>query len=173
MKDEEKMLIKIIFEIKPNLNASHIDEKIAKEVFPLVQNRINRPVSSVTSHWFLILQPLILSNMYGKLEYPITAAIFSHLVTQKIESVQDVNWKNLLRIWPFQNEKSLKAIVNRANDDARVPSDRIKLYEKLQVLLRYYANKKITPKKMRSYRDIIDFYERIMKKKRQAEYKKL
>ena len=171
--DEEKILIKTIFEIKPDLNASHIDEKIAKEIFPLVHTRINRPLPSIMSHWFLILQPLILSNMYGKLEYPITAAVFSHLITQRVESVHDINWSNLLHIWPFQNEKSLKSIVNRASDDARLPPGKDKLYEKLHVLLQYYANKKITPKKMRTYRDIIEFYETIMKKKRQAEYKKM
>ena len=171
--DEEKMLIKSIFEIKPHLNASHVDERTAKEIFPLVQNRINRPVPSMLSHWFLVLQPIILSYMYGKLEQPITAAIFSHLITRKVKSIQNIDWKILLHIWPFQNERSLKAIISRANDDPRVPSNKVELYEKLHVLLPYYANKKITPKKMRSNKNIIDFYEAIMKKKRQEEYKTL
>ena len=169
--EEEKMFIKTIFKIKSDLSASHIDEKVAKELFPLIQTRVNRPVSSMTSHWFLILQPLILSNMYGKLDYPITAAIFTHLITQKVCSVNDVNWKDLLTVFPFQNERSLKAIVNRANGDSRVPPQKMKLYEKMHVLLQFYANKKITPQKMKANRDVISFYEDLMVKRRQKAYK--
>ena len=109
--------------------------------------------------------------MYGKLDYPITAAIFTHLITQKVYSVNDVNWKDLLTVFPFQNERSLKAIVNRANGDSRVPPQKMKLYEKMHVLLQFYANKKITPQKMKANRDVISFYEDLMVKRRQKAYK--
>ena len=171
--EEQKRLIKLIFEMKPEFSACNITEHVAKEMFPAIQTRVNRPLSSITSHWFCILQPVILSHMYGKLEYPIISAIFSHLISQKVNTIVDIDWKNLLRIWPFQTEKSLKAIVNRANDDARLPPDKVILYEKLHTLLPYYVNKKISPKKMKSNQELVNFYEGVMIQKRQNSYKKL
>ena len=171
--EEEKILIKGIFQVRQDFNASHINETAAKNIFPRLQPLVNRPLSSITSHWFLILQPLILSHIYGKLDFPITASIFSNLISRKVRSLQDVNWKELLQLWPFQNERSLRAIVSRANDDVRVPSNKVHLYEKLHVLRPYYVNKKTSSKKVQTNKEIIDFYEEIMLKKRQNAFKNL
>ena len=169
--EEEKNLIKSIFKVNKDFNASHIDETVAKNIFPRLQNKLNRPLSSIISHWFLILQPLILAHVYGKSDLPIIPSIFSNLISQKVKSLEDVNWKELHRLWPFQNERSLKAIVSRANDDSRVPANKVKLYEKLHVLRPYYLNKKTSSKKSQTNKEIINFYEKIMLEKRQNAFK--
>ena len=169
--DEEKILIESIFKVNKDFNASHIDETVAKDIFPRLQNKLNRPLSSIISHWFLILQPLILAHVYGKSDLPIIPSIFSNLISQKVKSLEDVNWKELHRLWPFQNERSLKAIVSRANDDSRVPANKVKLYEKLHALRPYYLNKKKSSKKSQTNQEIINFYEKIMLEKRQNAFK--
>ena len=88
-----------------------------------------------------------------------------------MKSLEDVNWKELHRLWPLQNERSLKAIVSRANDDSRVPANKVKLYEKLHVLRPYYLNKKKSAKKSQANQEIINFYEKIMLEKRQNTFK--
>ena len=43
--EEEKILIKGIFDIKQDFNASHVDETTAKKIFPRLQSLVNRPFS--------------------------------------------------------------------------------------------------------------------------------
>ena len=168
--EEDKRLIEMIFKIEPNLDASKIDEQIAEKIFQQIKVSLKRPVSSITRRWLVSLQPILLSSMYGKLNVPITSAIFSYLISQKVRSFYDINWTTLLKIWPFQTEKSLKVIVQRAVNDPKVTEKEI-LFEKLILLLPFYTNKTLTPLKKSYNESIVSYYNNIKTKKRQSEYR--
>merc|ERR1712059_58765 len=108
--EEQKLLMKAIFERKPYLKANQITGDTIKEIYPTIKSKVNRPLNSITNHRFCTMQPLILSWLHGKEECPIMSEILRHLVAHRVKNIQDIDWDASVRRWPFQNEKNLRCI---------------------------------------------------------------
>merc|ERR1712096_301411 len=115
--------------------------------------------------WGEMLQPILLSNMYGKLDFLITAPLFVELIRQRVTSVADISWNRLIELWPFQTIKSLKRIVLNASRDKRAEHKTV-LHQKLKVLFEFYKRKKITPTARGFRENIVGLYNSEMCEKR-------
>ena len=131
--EEDKLLIRKLLEIT-NLNVKEISAKVVRDNAEILTQYLDRQPSSIIGRWRGYLQPIILSSIHGKLNINVTPEIYMFLISQKIKTIEEIDWNELLNRWPFQTEESLKLMVRAANTPGKTPECKY-LHQRLGKLL--------------------------------------
>lgn len=131
--EEDKLLIRKLLEIT-NLNVKEISAKVVRDNAEILTQYLDRQPSSIIGRWRGYLQPIILSSIHGKLNINVTPEIYMFLISQKIKTIEEIDWNELLNRWPFQTEESLKLMIRAANTPGKTPECKF-LHQRLCKLL--------------------------------------
>jgi hypothetical protein len=92
---------------------------------------LNRHPQNVLSRWYQI-KPTLLSYHKGSLQMDIKAEFFKYIVEMKVHATQDIDWPNVIKLFPGQNPRSLHNMFRYIGQF----SGKIPLYEALKTYLK-------------------------------------
>ena len=77
------------------------DGKISKEDWQKIGKKLQRSPSAANQHWMYVLEPMLKKYHAGTLYMDLKEVLINHLVEQKLNYAQDVNWNELVQLSKF------------------------------------------------------------------------
>jgi len=108
--EEEKFMIETLF-MNKDLGITAI-RSINSSDYKNFQP-IKRNASQVRSHCEIYIKPILLKYHYGKLGCSSKYDFMCYVVENKIRSVKEINWKEVLQIFPYETTLSLHQALNQ------------------------------------------------------------
>ena len=102
--DEDKFIIDTLF-MNKELGISGIHSINYSDYKNFQQ--IKRKPSQVKPHYEIFIKPILLKYHYGKLGYNSKYDFMRYVVENKIKSVKEIQWKEVLKLFPYETVHSL------------------------------------------------------------------
>ena len=126
-----------------------------KEIWKIEQ--IKRKPSQVKPHYEIFIKPILLKYHYGKLGYNSKYDFMRYVVENKIKSVKEIQWKEVLKLFPYETVHSLTHDVTSIfRYHKKSPLD--DLYLVFQEYIKCYDEKQPTEDKIEYQNNIVDIY---------------
>ena len=150
--DEDKFVIEQLFMNKElgidTINSIvHSDHKSFQE--------IKRNANQVQTHYEAYIKPILLSYYYGKMDYNWKYDFLCYVVENKITSVKEIQWNEVVKLFPYQTRQSMH-IAQMHIFQQHSPLD--DLYLVVQEKLSNYKEKYPTEEEIEYRSQIVEIY---------------
>ncbi len=136
-KEETEVFLNFIFnDAKSNpgvVNDIEYIENLPSSVVLKSAKILNRRPEYVLSRWYQKIKPTLLSYHNGTLQMDIIKAdFFKYIVENKVHATQDIDWPNVIKLFPVHNRVSLNCMLT----SNLKYSGKIPLYEAAETYLK-------------------------------------
>merc|ERR1712080_580072 len=101
------------------------------------------------------IKPVLLSYHYGKMDYNWKYAFLCYVVEKKITSAKEIQWKEVVKLYPYQTQRSLHALLHNISQyHSNSPLDN--LYLVVQKRINYYREKDLTEDEIEYRSEIVE-----------------
>ena len=121
--------------------------------------RLGRDKRFVLKRWLGILKPILISYHIGSLHHSWRESFYNYLVEKKVVGIQDLDYKELTRLFPEQNSVSLNKALSvflLMRDFKKIP-----LYQIIQDKLPTLKCRQETEKARNFREEIVKIYEKV------------
>ena len=114
--DEDFKILKFVHENSDISSVTSLKSITRKSLYPL-SNVLQRAGNKISNHWMNTILPNILAHLYGAAHLQWKEDFLKYLVNEKILSISDICWQDVLIRWPFLTKSQasiyLSEIINR------------------------------------------------------------
>ena len=152
---EHSVLIEHFFQDKKQL-AEEIVHSLTASDFKEVSLRLNRAYINVYNHWLGYLKPVLLDYHSGSLYKNFKSLFFDYLIEKKVTATQEIDWREVERLFSTQNSKSLGILLQNVLQGTNLS---VPIYKRLESLRPFQSE--FSAKTLKFRDQLVELYDQI------------
>ncbi len=157
---EDALILEHLFKGKKDASVEDI-LAIRRNHLKAVAEDLHRLIDNVTGRWSRTLKPILLSSHHGILHLNWKESFAKYVIEKKIDSMQDMDWKDAVKHFPCQTTDSLKLFIQGCTYNKMAQDKSLSLFEAMELCLHNIKMNSDTQKK-RDYREkVVQLYNEI------------